>query len=935
MKLLLPFLLLLFALTPGLRAQQADFAIAYEKFTLDNGLEVIFHMDHSDPVVAVALTFHVGSAREVEGRTGFAHLFEHLLFLESENLGRGGLDAMSSRIGGSGANGSTSRDRTNYFQTVPKDALEKMIWAEADKLGFFINTVNEAVLEKEKQVVKNEKRQGVDNAPYGHTSYVISKNLYPAGHPYSWQVIGSLDDLQAATLDDVHQFYRTWYVPNNATLVLAGDFDPQQARAWIHHYFDEIPRGGPISPMPKMPVSVAETRKFYHEDNFARLPELRLTWPGVPFYHPDSYALQILSQLLSDGKSAPFTQVLVDEKQLAPGVNMFSSNSELAGEVGIRVRAFGGTDLNSVEAAIFEALQRFETNGITERDLQRVKAGIETSFYNGLSSVIGKAFQLAQYNIFAGNPGYINEDIRRTLVVTTDDVMRVYRQYIQGKHYIATSFVPRGQSNLALTGSIQAEVAIEPIVESGEGEQFELPPDTEFVRTPSQINRSVEPPYGPAPQIPTPSVWTRTLPNGISVYGIVSDELPLVQFTLRITGGILGETPGQTGVANLLASIMTRGTASRTTAELEEAIELLGATIRVNAGVQYFTISGSSLARNFDATMALVTEMLTQPRWDEQELELARQSVLSQITQQRSNPNTIALMMFNRQLYGDGHILAESVLGSEERVSTISMTDLQSYYNDFIKPSAAVLHVVGAVSSDGALSSSRALVSSWTGTARTIPAVPPIVARETSAVYFYDVPNASQSVLRIGKVGPAETDPDFYPARVMNYKLGGGGFASRLTQELREGRGYTYGVGSSFSGSTLPGVFTISTGVRTNVTYEATDVIRQILADYPQTFSQTDLADTKSFLLKSNARAFETLGEKLQIVETMSRYGWTAGYLAEQQRTVENMSIERIQELARRYANPNQMMYLIVGDARTQLQRMRDLGFGDPILLNP
>ncbi|MGF1669712.1 MAG: M16 family metallopeptidase, partial [Balneolaceae bacterium] len=274
-RIYLIFLFSLLALFGAISCDSSEvdsFSVDYEKFTLDNGLDVIFHKDYSDPVVAVALTFHVGSAREKEGKTGFAHLFEHLLFLESENLGPGGLDEMSSRIGGSGANGSTSRDRTNYFQTVPNDALEKMIWAEADKMGFFINTVTEAVLEKEKQVVKNEKRQSVDNAPYGHANFVIDKNLYPEGHPYSWQVIGSLDDLQAATLDDVKEFYRNWYVPNNATLVIAGNFDSGQAREWVHKYFDEIPRGNEIEPLEKEPAVLAETKKLFHEDNFARLP---------------------------------------------------------------------------------------------------------------------------------------------------------------------------------------------------------------------------------------------------------------------------------------------------------------------------------------------------------------------------------------------------------------------------------------------------------------------------------------------------------------------------------------------------------------------------------------------------------------------------------------------------------------------------------------
>ncbi|RZK51730.1 MAG: insulinase family protein, partial [Pedobacter sp.] len=293
-------------------APKAKFKIDYEKFTLANGLQVIFHIDRSDPVVAVSLTAHVGSAREKPGRTGFAHLFEHLLFLESENLGKGGLDKMTARIGGSGANGSTNTDRTNYLQTVPNDALEKMIWAEADKLGWFINTVTDPVLAKEKQVVKNEKRQSYDNNPYGHTYYVINKQLYPANHPYNWQVIGSLEDLQNATLADVKEFFNKWYVPNNVTLVLAGDFDKVQARKWVEKYFNEIKAGDALPELPKQQVVVKQTIKVYHEDNFARLPELTMVWPTVEEYHPDSYALQVLAQYLSEGKKAPLYNVLVE-----------------------------------------------------------------------------------------------------------------------------------------------------------------------------------------------------------------------------------------------------------------------------------------------------------------------------------------------------------------------------------------------------------------------------------------------------------------------------------------------------------------------------------------------------------------------------------------------------------------------------------------------
>ncbi|HBJ90932.1 MAG TPA: peptidase M16, partial [Gammaproteobacteria bacterium] len=309
-----------------------------------------------------------------------------------------------------------------------------------------------------KQVVKNEKRQGVDNRPYGHTQYVIDKNLYPADHPYSWQVIGSLEDLQNATLDDVKNFYNTWYVPNNATLVVAGDFDFEQAREWVHQYFDEIPAGNAIEPLAPRPETLDETMLLSWEDNFAQLPELTMVWPGVRVYQPDSYALQIIMALLTEGRSAPLYQVLVEEQELTNNIRFGAYDSEIAGQLQLQVRAFPGTDLSVVRSAIMDGFARFESSGFTADDLERIKAGIETGFYDNLSSVLGKAFQLAQYNIFADDPGYINEELDKYLEVSEEDIWRVYEQYIKAKPYIATSFIPKGESNLAMPGSRAATV---------------------------------------------------------------------------------------------------------------------------------------------------------------------------------------------------------------------------------------------------------------------------------------------------------------------------------------------------------------------------------------------------------------------------------------------------------------------------------------------
>jgi zinc protease len=911
----------------------AKFSVPYEKFELANGLDVVFHVDRSDPVVAVALTAHVGSAREKEGRTGFAHLFEHLLFLESENLGKGGLDAMSARIGGSGANGSTNRDRTNYFQTVPKDALEKMIWAEADKLGWFINTVTEPVLAKEKQVVKNEKRQSVDTRPYGHNSYVVDKALYPADHPYNWQVIGSLEDLDAATVADVQEFFRRWYVPNNVTLTIAGDFDTGEAKAWVEKYFGEIPMGEKVENMVVRRGQLEATVKLYHEDNFARVPQLNLTWPTVEQYSTDAYALAVLTDYLASGKEAPFNEVLVDEMKLAPNAVFYNSTSELAGEAQLYVRAFPGTSLDSVMVGVDAAFSRFEAEGITETDLARIKAGQETDFYNSLSSVLGKGFQLAQYNMFAGNPGFVEQDINNILGVTVADVKRVYAEYIKDKPFVATSFVPKGESALALTGSTQAEV-VEEKIEQGAEEEFDASIVAQYEPTPSTFDRASEPGYGTAPTITPPTVWETELANGIDVYGIQNDEVPLVNFNITIAGGQLQETLDKPGVANLLADLMTKGTAQRTTAELESAIKKLGASLNVYAATEGIIVSGNTLARNYEATIALLTEILLDPRWDGEELETLRRETLSNLEQQEASPNAIAEREWNKLMYGTDNIRAYDQLGTKASVEAITMDDLKAYYAANISPSLATMHVVGALTEAQVTAPLGELTERWSAKDVTVKQWPLPTPPTTAKVYFYDVPGAKQSVLRIGNPALPVGNTDYYPATVMNYILGGGSFASRLTQELREGKGYTYGIGSGFSGSKEVGEFQIGSGVRSNVTLEATQAIKDILEDYPTTFSESDLETTRSFLTKSNARAFETAGAKLNMLENMSEYGWKTDYVKEREAIVRSMSQAKIKQLAEQYLKPGEMIWLVVGDAATQRGRMTELGYGEAVRLN-
>jgi zinc protease len=918
---------------PASQAARAQRLIPAEQFTLPNGLKVIFHIDRSDPVVAVSLNAHVGSARELPGRTGFAHLFEHLFFLESENLGKGGLDAMSARIGGSGANGSTSRDITDYLQTVPSDALEKMIWAEADKLGFFINTVTEAVLAKEKQVVKNEKRQSYDNQPYGHTFPVITQALYPADHPYSWPVIGSLADLDAATLENVKDFYRRWYVTNNVSLVIAGDFDPAKARQWVTKYFGEYKSGAPIPRSTSRPANLAATKQLFHEDNFAQLPQLTLSWPTVPSFHPDQAPLEILFALLTEGKETPLHAVLVDEKKLTSGVGTFANNAQLAGETYLQVRAFQDIDLDQVRAALDEGFARFERQGVDAAELQRAKTVREAGFYNNIGSVLGKASRLARYNLHTGDPNFADNEVAMLRGVTAADVMRVYQRYIKNKPHVAASFVPKGKEALALEGSTRAKVVEEAIIQGAEA-AVDPTAAAAYQRTASTFDRTVEPPFGQRPDTKLPAVWQTSLQNGLKVYGIKDEELPVAQFELAIEGGRLLDDMAKPGAGNLLALMLMRGTARRTPAELENALKSLGADIRIVPRTEHFVLIGRTLARNLQPTIDLVEEILLEPRWDQEELALQKAAVTSAIQSSRTQPNALAARLFDYATYGENHILSRSALGTESSVAALTMEDLKTYHARNLAPNIASFRIVGAVDQPAVRTALGDLGTRWARRDVKIPDFPAPTAPEKGRILFYDLPGAKQSIFAFGYPGPRRADTDFYPATVMNYILGGGSFASRLTQQLREGKGYTYGINSGFGGGVRNGLFQISSGVRTNVTLEAAELTRSILTDYGSTFSAADLDVTRSALTKSRMRAFETTGAKLGYLGAIADYGLPVDYPQREQAIVDSLTQERVKELAGRFVRPDQMTYVIVGDAATQASRLEKLGLGAPVIVN-
>lgn len=905
-------------------------SIDYEKYELENGLNVVLHQDKSDPIVSVAIQYGVGSNREKKGRTGFAHLFEHMLFQESENVGQ---DQFFKKIQDAGGtlNGGTWQDGTIYYEVVPKNALEMVLWLESDRMGYFINTVTASAFANQQEVVQNEKRQRVDNNPYGHTNWVIDRNLYPDGHPYSWQVIGELEDLQNATVEDVKEFYDKFYGPNNATLVIAGDFEEENTRELVEKYFGEIKKRQDVAPLETQTVTLDSSKRLYHEDNFASAPQLNMVWPVVEQYHEDAYALDFLGDILSDGKEAPLYKVLVEKKELTSQPYAFNSADQIAGKFRILVTANSGVDLDSIEAGIQEAFALFEEEGVTERDIERIKAGQETNFYNGISSVLGKSFQLAQYDVFAGDPGFITQDIENIKAVTKEDVMRVYEKYIKDKPFVMTSFVPKGQMDLIAENSEKAQIVEEEITENVEKEVVDN--NEEIAKTPSKIDRSKQPEMGTTPELNIPESWAVNLDNGLEVYGIEQTELPLVNFSLVIEGGHLLDDLKKNGVANLMSDIMMEGTANKTPAELEEAIDLLGANLNMYTSDEAIVIQGNTLKRNFAKTMDLVEEIILQPRWDEAELKRIKSSTINTIKRYEADPNRIANNVYDKVLYGEDHPFAYPTLGTEESVSAIEMADLKNFYTKNFSPSISRFHVVGDVSKSEALNAITELEKKWEAKEVKIPEFKIENDRAKASLYFVDVPNAKQSVINIGYIAMPRTSEDFYPAEVMNYKLGGS-FSGNVNLILREEKGYTYGARSGFSGSKIPGTFTASSSVRTNTTGESVKIFKDEIAKYKEGISEEDLAFTKNALIKSNTRRFETQGSLLRMLQEMSAYDLDPKYIEKEEDVINNMTLAQHKELANKLLDESKMAYLVVGDAATQFQQFKEMGFDEVILLD-
>jgi zinc protease len=853
-----------------------------------------------------------------------------MMFQKSENVGEDQLFKLIQGAGGE-LNGGTGQDATMYYEVIPKNALEMALWLESDRMGYLENTVTQSAFANQQNVVQNEKRQSVDNAPYGFNDYLILKNLYPKDHPYSWDVIGEMADLQNATVEDVKAFHKKFYSPNNATLVIAGDINKDEVKPLIEKYFGEIPEGVTIEKRgPMLPV-LDKTIKLYHEDNFAKAPRLTIVFPAAEQFTKEAYALDYLGDLLSNGKKTPLYKILVKDKKLTSSVSARSGSQELAGDFTITVTANQGVNLTEVKKAIFEAFDMFEKDGFTEDDLTRIKARNETNFYNSFSSILSKAFTMGRYQMFKDDPQYFNTDFENAQSVTSEDVKNAYQKYIKGKNYVETSFVPKGEVNLIDENSVNAGIVEEDITNAAEVKET-ASAEEPVVKTPTLFDRSVQPPVGPDPEVTIPSVWTSSLSNGMKIYGIKQSELPLVQYSIVISGGHLLDAMDKAGVASLTASSLNEGTKNRTPEELEDAIKLLGASISVYGGNENITIRVSTLARNFEKTIRLVEEMLFEPRWDEEQFNLAKSRIVNNLKRNKANPSYLASTTLNKLIFGENNILAIETVGTEESVSSITIDDLKNFYNKNFSPSVSQFIVAGDIDQQKVESALAGINTKWQAKEVSIPEVKVPEAPAKSQIFFVDVPGAKQSVIYIGCPSIPRTNPDYYPAYVTNYKLGGS-FNGLFNLILREEKGFTYGARSNFSGAKNYGTFTASSMVRTNSTLESVDIFKTEMEKYRENVPQEYIDFTKSALLKGYARNFETLGSLLSMLNDIAAYDLPADFIKQQEAFVKALTVEKQLELAKKYIDPLRMYYVVAGDAATQLKELEKVGLGKPILV--
>lgn len=897
------FVILILILSFNLFAQkkgkdmQLNIDIPYTKFVLDNGLTLIVHEDHKAPIVAVNVWYHVGSKNEKLGKTGFAHLFEHIMFNGSENFDDDYFQAME-RIGATDLNGTTNKDRTNYFQNVPVSALDIALWMESDRMGHLLGAVTQAKLDEQRGVVQNEKRQG-ENQPYGKVWELISKGTYPAGHPYSWTVIGSMEDLNAASLEDVHEWFKTYYGPNNAVLVIAGAVNTQEVYEKVKRYFGDIPPGPPIAKHQVWVAKMSGTKRQVMQD---RVPQARIykVWNIPEWGTKELIYLDLVSDVLGSGKTSRLYKRLVYDEQICTSVQAYVSPGEIGSQFMIVATAKPGVDLKKIEASLDDEFNKFLKQGPTDKELERVKTEFEASFIRGIERIGGfggKSDILAQNQVFGGSPDYYKKVLDWVRISTIKNLKDVANEWLSDGVYI-----------------------------------LEVHPYPELKAIKSDVDRSKLPQQGQAPEINFPDLQRAQLKNGLKIILAERHSIPIVNFNLIVDAGYASDQFGLPGTSKLAMEMIDEGTKKRTALQISEELALLGASLGSGSDLDVSFVTLSALKNKLDESLDIFADVILNPSFPEEDFKRMKAQTIAAIQREKVTPNSMALRVLPKILYGESHAYGNPMTGSgtEESVRKITREDLIKYHQTWFKPNNATLVIVGDVTLDEILPKLEKLFESWKPGTVPVKNISEVSHKEKSVVYILDRPGSLQSVIFAGHIAPPSNDPDDLAIEMMN-TIFGGAFTSRINMNLREDKHWSYGASSFLMGARGQRPFVVYANVQTDKTKESMIEIKKELEQMVTTKPPTEeeLNKNKQNEVLGLPGSWETMRSVLSSIVTIVKYNLTDDYYKQYPNKLRTLSHDDIKRATNKVIKSERLVWVVVGDRSKIENSIRELNYGE------
>ena len=883
---------------PGISAQTSSGIpeIKYEKFVLPNGLTLLVHEDHKAPIVAVNLWYHVGSKNEKLGRTGFAHLFEHLMFNGSEHYNDDYFKPLE-KVGATDLNGTTNFDRTNYFQNVPTSAIDLVLFLESDRMGHLLGAIDQARLDEQRGVVQNEKRQG-ENQPYGKAFSNIVENTYPRGHPYSWSVIGSMEDLSAAALADVQDWFKSYYGPNNAVIAIAGDIDPATARQKVEKFFGAIPPSPPIAKQDKWIAKMTGTHRGIMQD---RVPQARIykIWNVPEWGSAEADYLTLVANVLADGKTSRLYKRLVYDDRIATDVQAFVFQKEIGSQFFIQARPQPGGDLAAVERAVDEELARFIREGPTLGELQRVKTQFRANFVRGVERIGGfggKSDILATNMVYAGNPEHYRVTLQRVANATAAQLRVAARDWLSDGVYA-----------------------------------LEVHPFPQLQASGAQLDRSKLPDVARPPESQFPKIATATLSNGLKVYLAERSSVPLVNFNLMVDAGYAADQQGVLGTASLAMNMMDEGTKTRTALQISDALQRLGAQLGTGSNVDMSNVFLSTLKENMDSSLAVFADVVLNPSFPQSDFDRLMKLQLAQIQREKVTPVQMALRVFPLLVYGSGHAYGMPLTGSgtEESVSRLKRDDLVGFHRTWFKPNNASLIVVGATTLAEVTPKLERLFGSWRPGEVPKKNIGQVAQQPKSAVYLIDRPGSEQSIIFAGHVAPAKRNPREIALLTMNDILGGS-FTSRVNMNLREDKHWSYGAFSLLFDARGQRPFIVFAPVQTDKTKESLSEVANELKAIAHTRPVTpdELAKAQANLTLSLPGQWETIGAVGASVEEIVRFDLPHDYYSTFASKVRELQVADLNTAASETIQPDKLVWVVVGDRAKIEPGIRELNLG-------